>query len=174
MANADNPFGLRSLGFTIEGGCPVVDEFSKDASGGVIFQGDVFAMEADGYITATGLTPGTTLYSGVSLNYSATGVAGTHQAIISPRALFQCQDNNDVDGFALADRGLNANLELNGGSTTTLQSGHELDESTLNASASRDAHVLDKLNVPDNAYGANCRVVIIFNQHRMAPASVGV
>jgi hypothetical protein len=174
MANADHPYGLRSLGFTIEGGCPFVDEFTKLVGyGTAVFPGDAVNQVASGDIEVSA-TPGTDDYTGVALDYGAASTATTHRVIVSPGCLFTCQDNNDTDGFALADRGLNGNIELNAGDATKLLSGHELDESSLNTTVTLDLHCHDKLNVPDNAYGANCRVVVTFNKHRMAPDQVGV
>jgi hypothetical protein len=53
-------------------------------------------------------------------------------------------------------------------------SGHELDESTWDVTATLDVKLLKLLNVPGNAFGPNARVEVMFNKHRMAPASVGV
>lgn len=174
MANVDNPFGLRSLGSTVEGGCPVIAEFTKLVGyGTAIFPGDAVNQVDTGDIQAAA-TPGTTDYSGVALNYGAASTATVHQVIISPGCLYQAQDNDDTDGFALADRGLNGNIELNAGDATKLTSGHELDESSFDVTVSLDLHLWDKLNVPGNAYGSNCRVVVTFNQHRMGAPVVGV
>ena len=75
MANVDNPHGLHSLGRTIDGGCPYIQRLQKDASEGTaIFIGDAVNREADGNIEAASATPGTTLYSGVSLNHGAASV----------------------------------------------------------------------------------------------------
>ena len=168
MANVDNPHGLRSLGRTLEGGQPVLEQFTKDSSEGTaIFAGDAVNRETDGNIEAASATPGSTLYSGVSLNYGAASTETDHLVIISPKAVFEIQDNNDTEGFVTADNGLNSNLELNAGSATTLQSGHELDESTFNTTATLDVHMLKLLAVPGNAYGANARVEVVFNTHRM-------
>lgn len=174
MANRDNPHGLHPLMRTMGGGVPRVDYFAKVVGyGTALFIGDAVFRVADGSIDKSG-TPGTTAYSGVNLNWGAASTATNHVVIISPNALFEAQDNNDSDGTAEADMGLNANLELNAGSATTLISGHEIDESTENTTSTLDVHLLGKLNVPDNAYGGWCRVEIMFNKHRMAPATAGI
>lgn len=175
MANVDNPHGLRPVGRTIDGGFPRIQEFAKDSSeAAAIFIFDAVNREADGNIEANSATPGTTAYTGVSLNYGAAATATTHLVIVSPGCLFEAQDNNDTDGLAAADEGLNINIELNAGSATTLISGHELDESTLNTSNALDLHVLQRLDVPENEYGSYCRMVVMFNKHRYAPAVAGV
>jgi len=165
MANIDNPHGLRPLMRTLRGGCPVVRQYTKDANEGTaIFIHDVVQREADGNIAAGG-TPGTTRYLGVSLNYGAASKQTDHLVIVSPDAIFEAQDNADTDGFAAADMGLNCNLEFNAGDATRLISGHELDESSANTTETLDVKLLDKLDVPDNDFGANCRVQVIFNKH---------
>ena len=173
MANVDNPHGLRPLCRTLGGGEPQVREFAKDSSGGNIFIHDVVNREADGNITAGG-TPGTTTFTGVSLNYSATGVAGTHLVMISPGAEYVAQDNADTDGFAAADLGLNVNFEFNAGDADSFVSGHELDESTVDTTATLDAKMHSLWGDPNNAHGANADIVITFNGHRLANAVAGV
>jgi len=174
MANNDNPHGLRPLGRVIGGGEPEILGFDKDASeAAAIFMWDAVNQEADGNIEANSATPGTTLYTGVSLNYGAASTLTRHLVMVSPNALFEAQDNNDTDGFAAADAGLGCNIELNAGSTTTQVSGHELDESTA-AASSLDVKLLELLDVPDNAYGAFSRWVIQFNKHRFAYGTAGV
>ena len=175
MSNVDNPHGLRPLGWNLGGGPPIIQYFDKDASeGAAIFMFDAVNREADGNIEANSATPGTTNYSGVSLNHGAASTLTSHAVIISPDALYEAQDNADSDGFDAADMGLNVNLELNAGSSTTKQSGHELDESTLNTTDTLDVHVLALLAIPDNAYGSHGRFEIVFNKHRMNPSRVGV
>ncbi len=174
MANVDNPHGLRPLMRTLNGGCPVVRQYIKDsAEATAIFINDVVQRQADGNIAAGG-TPGTTLFLGVALNYGAASQQTDHLVIVSPDAIFEAQDNNDTDGFAAADMGLNCNLEFNAGNAQSYISGHELDESTAGTNASLDVKLLDKLDVPDNEYGPNCRVQVVFNKHLFAKGVAGV
>jgi len=159
---------------TLSGGVPHVQLFKKVVGyGTALFMWDAVFRVADGSVDKSG-TPGTTLYSGVNLNHGAASKATEHLVIVAPDAVFECQDNADTDGFAEADMGLNVNLELNAGSATLLTSGHELDESTVDVTNSLDVHMLQKLDVPDNDYGAHLRVEIVFNKHRMGLVAVGV
>jgi len=175
MANRDNPHGLRPLMRTLSGGNPFVQEMDKDAAEGTaIFQWDAVNREADGNIEAASATPGTTLYSGVSLNYGAASTLTKHLVVVSFDAIFEAQDNGETDGFAAADMGLNVNLELNAGNANTTLSGHELDESTAAVTNTLDVKLLQLLTVPDNAYGAWGRYEVVFNKHRMAPGVAGV
>ena len=174
MANRDNPHGLRPLGRTLGGGCPFLVQFSKAVGyGTAIFRHDAVARAADGSIDKA-ITPGTTLYSGVALDYGAANTATDHLVIIDPTALYEAQDNDDTDGIAAADLGLNANLELNAGNATTKQSGHEIDESTVATTATLDVKLLALYNSADNEHGAWARIEIMFNKHRMNPAVAGV
>jgi hypothetical protein len=175
MPNIDNPHGLRPLGRTMSGGMPRIQAFQKDAAeNAAVFIFDAVNRETDGFIEANSATPGTTLYSGVSLNYGAASTLTDHLVIVSPDAIYDIQDNNDTDGIALGDEGANGNIELNAGSATTLISGHELDESTINTGSGLDLHILERINDPSNAYGAFCRVAVTFNKHRMYGGVAGV
>jgi hypothetical protein len=166
MANIDRPHGLRPLGVTLEGGCPVVLPFTKDASENTaIYIWDIVNMQDDGNIEANSATPGTTRFLGVSLNHGAASTLTTHLVVVSPNALFEAQDNNDTDGIAAADLGLNANVELNAGSTTTLISGHEIDESTAAATGTLDLKLLRLYDAPDNAHGSFARIEVVINKH---------
>ena len=174
MSNRGNPHGLLPTGRTIEGGEPHIEILTKDAAQATaIFTGDVVNREADDNI-APGGTPGTTTYTGVSLSFGAALSLSTHVVVTSPGALFVVQVNNDTDGIAAADPGSNVNFEFNPGSPTTLISGHELDESSINTTASLDAKILRLWDKPDNAYGANGDMVIMFNKHRNVPNVAGV
>lgn len=174
MANRDNPHGLAPLGRNFDGGLPRVQLLAKAVGyGTALFIWDAVFRVADGSIDKTG-TPGTTAYSGVNCTWGAASTATDHVVIVSPSAVFEAQDNDDTDGFAEVDMGLNVNLELNAGSATTKISGHELDESTIGTTDSLDMHMIQKLNVPDNAYGEHVRVEVIFNKHRMAHTVAGV
>lgn len=174
MANRDNPHGLAPLMRTLSGGVPSVREYTKDADGATaIFQNDVVARDDDSFINPGG-TPGTTTPQGVALNYGAGSAITKHLVMDSPDALFEAQDNDDSDGFAEADMGLNCNLVFGAGSTASLISGHELDESEIATTNTYDVHLLRKLDVPDNAYGEHVRVEVVFNKHRLNPGVAGV
>jgi len=175
MANRDNPHGLAPLMRTLNGGCPSVSEYKKDADGATaIFMGDVVARDADSFINPGG-TPGTTTFQGVALNHGAGSSVTRHLVMDSPDAVYEAQDNADSDGLAEADMGLSGNLEFNVGNAYTLISGHEIDENTCaDTTTTLDVHLLRKLDVPDNAYGNHCRVEIIFNKHRLNPGMAGV
>jgi len=176
MANTDNPHGLKCLGRSVGGGYIELDLMQKAVgTAAALFIQDAVARLDTGYLgRSADISPGTTLYDGVNLSYGAASTLTDHLVIVDPFAIFEAQDDADTDGFAFADTGLNCNLVLNAGSAATLLSGHELDEATINTTNTLDVHLLKKLDVPDNAYGEFCRMVITFNKHRRTTGVAGV
>jgi hypothetical protein len=172
MANVNYPHGLRAL-LCLSGG-PIQTEIFKKAAtyATAIFRGDVVNRVADGSIEASA-TPGTTLLTGVALNYGGPSELTEHTVIVGMDTVFEAQGD---DGTALdeADMGLNANLVLNAGNATTKISGHEIDASSKATTATLDVHLLKKLMVPDNDYGEFARIELLINKHRMAQGVAGV
>ncbi len=174
MANPDNAHGLRCIGHMFGVG-PELEQMDKDASGGNIFINDVIVQETDGNITigAAGAA-----VSGVSTNYTATGVAGTHLVIVDPFAIFEAQDNSDTDGFAAADRGGNVDIEFSTPPLTGKVSINELDESTFSTTNTLQLHLRRLYDYRDaagqNAYGAFGRWEVSFNNHRRMTGVVGL
>jgi hypothetical protein len=174
MANRDNPHGLAPLGRNLSGGCLSVQEYTKDASAGTaIFINDAVSIETDGNLIATG-TPGSLWYQGVALNGGPALTLSTHLVIDDPTAIFEAQDNADVDGFAAADRGELLNLELNAGNALSGISGHEIDESAIDEDVQKDVKLLRLLEMPGNDYGSHGRWEIMFNRHFLTPGAVGI
>lgn len=175
MANRDNPHGLAPLMRTLSGGFPSVREYTKDASESTaLFINDVVNREADSFL-ADGGTPNTTTFQGVNLVYGAASTLSKHIIMDSPTALFEAQDNHDSAGLLESQMGLMCDLEFNAGSAVSLVSGHEIDESAAaDTTTDLDVKLLSKLDVVDNAYGPHCRVVVVFNQHRLYPGVAGV
>ncbi|MBM3744173.1 MAG: hypothetical protein FJW34_00075 [Acidobacteria bacterium] len=170
MANVDNPHGLLPL-YSLGGGPWVHEEFSKAVGyGTALYPGDAVARVADNTIE-TPATPGTTRITGVNLNWGAASKATTHLVVVSPDVVFDCQADGSLDE---ADMGLNANLIYNAGDATALKSGHEVNSATEDVTSTLDVHLLKKLAVPGNDYGAYARLEILINKHRMASDAVGV
>jgi hypothetical protein len=170
MANVDFPHGLNPVGRTITGGQPLIQQVPKDASATVVYIHDCVQRDADGYVSAGVATP----IVGVALHYSAATTAENLLVICSPGAIFEAQDNADTDGTAQADIGSNANIEANAGSSTTLISGHELDESSYNTTATLHVHLMELFKDPLNAAGANARVLVCFNAAAYGSQTTGV
>jgi hypothetical protein len=172
MANVDNPHGLSPL-YVLSGG-PVQTELFKKAVGygTAIFRGDAVNRVADGSIEASA-TPGTTLYTGVALDYGAPSKATTHIVIVGMDQVYEAQGDGSGT-LDEADMGLNCNLVLTAGNAATKQSKHQLAESTKQTTSTLDVHLLKALATPDNAYGANARIEFLFNKHRLAMGVAGV
>src|SRR6267154_1862909 len=179
MANVNHPHGLRPVMRTLGGGFPFVSELKKLVGATkAVFMWDVVARIAGGSIDVAGnLTPGTTIWSGVALNFGAAATATSHLVIVSPLALYEAQDNDTVTGLIETDMGLNANIIATAGDATLKLSKHQIDRSTKNTTSTLDLHLLQKYttvlgdSAESNDYGPNCRVEVIFNAHRMG--SVG-
>ena len=175
MANVDNPHGLNPLMKNNVGGCVrgrIIPKLVGEST--AIFRNDAVAVTAEGGIEAGG-TPGTTLWAGVSTNYGAASALTYHAVIEDPTALFEAQDDGDGSTFAnIADHNLNANLIIGTGNTTTFISGNEIDISTKATTSSLDMKLLKLLEVENNNYGANARIVCMFNAHQKNPATAGI
>lgn len=126
---------------------------------------------------ASGITPGTTRYRGVALNFSLASVLAslaTFNPILvvdSPSALFEVQGDGSGSGgnvISAATMGFNANLNVAsvaGGGVTRDNSGVQLTESTIAVTSSLDVRINKLYDDPTNAYGVNARVEVLFNKH---------
>jgi hypothetical protein len=172
MANNNNPHGLMSLGLTLGGGAIFIEEFQKAVGyATALFRQDAVNRVSGGAIEASA-TPGTTLYSGVVMNRGAASTASSHAVIVNPDALYEAQCG--VAGLLVTDMGVNANLLLSAGNATTGASGHIINTTGIAVTATLDVKLLQLFNISGNAYGPYARIEVMFNKHRMAPASVGV
>jgi hypothetical protein len=171
MPNVDNPHGLRPTMRNFHGGPVETKEMYKPSSSGTaIFRNDAVCVSTGGQIIAGR----STAFCGVSLDYGALSTLTPHKVIVSPAAVFEAQDNNDTDGIAAANIGKNADIEANAGNASTLVSGHEIDESTINTNNTLDVMILGLHESPDNDYGSYCRVEVMFNRHFFNPVRTGV
>ncbi len=182
MPNVDNPHGFRPLCRNVYGGASKTMPAHKlAANDAAIFIHDAVAKVTAGIkktpcvtAKAASVTPGTTPIVGVALNYGAALTATDHLLIPATGEVFECQDNNDTDGVSAGNINCNANIELNAGSALTQISGHELDESTIAATATLDVHILGLLDTPNNDFGSFARVMITFSRPANADQSLGV
>jgi hypothetical protein len=173
MANQDNPHGLLAL-YVLSGGPIQTDEFNKLVGlNSVLYPGDVVAQVDSGRDISVPATPGTTLITGVNLNYAAALTASVHTVIVGLDTVFEAQGDNGT-ALDLADMGLNCNLIYNAGNATSKKSGHEIDASEKATNAAYDVKLLKKLAVPDNEYGEFARIEILINKSRLAQGAAGV
>lgn len=189
MANVNNPYGLRPQMRTQSGGQP-------ETQGYQVSSGYAFAIykwdpvtELAGVINgpASGITPGTTRYLGVALNWIAasTGAGpitnptgfpnGPLLVMVDPGALYNAQGDGSGSGsnvISAATMGYNANLNVAsvaGGGVTRDNSGVQITESTIATTSTLDVKITQLVYDPTNAYGVNGRVELRFNKHLRNP-----
>lgn len=171
MSNVNNPYGLKPLMRTIDGGAPQTEAWTKQASyAAAIFKWDPVTLLA-GYLNgpASGLTAGTTRLLGVALNWAAASTLSTHLVMTSPHAVFDAQgDGSSAGNMVAAKMGYNANLNYGGtagGGVTRDNSGVQITESTIATTSTLDVRLLNLLQDPTNAFGANARIELYINKH---------
>jgi hypothetical protein len=153
MPNTDWPSGFRPAK-TKHGGVVAQNRWESDGSA-IIYPGDLVKKDGSGKIltiTAAGDNP--------------IGVAATYAAATASAEVFVYDDlTNTVfivqaDGSDLSDDTSNGNyfdVTITTGDTTTLRSKHELDS---DASAEDTLKLIDIVDRPDNAWGANVEVYV--------------
>ena len=181
MPNVNNPYGFLPIGRTSEGGILRLHRDMVKAAGyaPAMYPGDIVHRVADGTIESNSFTPGTTLVSGVNISYGAGSTLTRHDVVISASALYEAQDDGaGAVGIVAADLGLNANAVVgapSGAAVTARKSAHQIGVASKAITGTLDMHLLEHVADPTNDTAApNARVIVIFNKHRMAPATVGV
>jgi hypothetical protein len=184
MANLNAPFGLRPTGRNKNGGPVELNPYTKAASeGNAIYQWDAVTVDVNNRISAN-ITPGTSYYAGVALNYAAASVLSQHMLMDQDDALFEIQADgtlNEASGI-----GMNANISTStAGSSATKISGQALSASSLATTNTLDLKVVQKGReaVPNanntvagvvygtyigNDFGSYAKVLVVFNKHRYA------
>lgn len=169
MANVNNPHGLRPL-MRSWGGGPLEAAKLLKAVGyaAALFRWDPVTQLA-GYLNgpASGITPGTTYYRGVTLNPGAASTATEHQVIVNPWALFDVQeDNSGAANVVQAKMNYNANLTTTAGGTPTADNSNvALSGTSIAVTATLDVRITALLEAEDNALGAYARLEVRFNKH---------
>lgn len=171
MANVDNPHGLRPLMRTISGGAPQLNPYTKAAAyGQAVYRWDPVTQLA-GVINgpASGITPGTTLYLGVSMEWSAASVLRELLVMDDRHAVYDVQEDNSGAANAVAAKmGYNANLTTTAGGTPTRDNSNvELSGTSIAVTGTLDVRILRLVNdaTITNNYGAWARLEVVFNKH---------
>ena len=188
MANVDKAFGLRPLGNLSGTGSQKQYGYEiADNQSGAIFQGDLVTLK-DGYIlqfdpsthtAAVGVFNGCNYIDPTTgkptwSNYYPGSVNITQGKIIAevlddPNQMFLIQNDGDS---AATNYGLNADVVVGTGSTTTGVSAMELDTSTIATTAALNVKIIGLWDVPNNAVGTNAVVVVKINEHLYGSAGV--
>jgi hypothetical protein len=179
MANGDTAFGLmpvRMMDGSPYNGC--VDMFYIPASDGTAyFIGD--PVKPSGSADAAGVmgialcaagdpilgsVVGFTDKASMELGYRAASTASYALVAHGQDLLFEIQEDSDGGALAATDIGLNAAIVVAAGSTFTRRSGVELDTSTKNTTATLALRIRGLAQRPDNAIGANAKVLVSLNE----------
>lgn len=194
MANADAPFGLRPVrylsGAPYNGAANTYFVPASDTSN-AIFIGSLVRLtggaDADGIPVVTGnvasgnpvvgVVVGVMPVTAESTIYRANSTARYLMVADDPNLVFAVQE--DSDGGALAATAAGATCMLVGftaGSTITGLSSIELDSSNVSETSDTDddVRIIQAVQSPDNAIGANARWLVRLNVHQYVNAAVGV
>ncbi len=179
MSNVNHPFGLKPLMRGLNGGCPTLEPYIKEVGYAYpIYRFDP-VTELAGVLNgpANGITPGTTRYRGVSMDFSLASVAAggvdTSPAMLvmdAKDAVFEAQeDNSGGANVVQAKMGYQANLTTTAGDATLKQSKVQISGTSINTTSSLDVRLLRLVADPTNAYGAFGRIELVFNKHQGTP-----
>lgn len=192
MANINAPFGFRPLMTCLSGAPPALRQYGKPASdANAIFINDLvkkvasstpdpvgaLAVPMPNVQTAYQGTPGTTLWVGASLDFGAASKATPHYVVDEVSALYaaQCANVGPTSITVAAHVGKNANISIAvAGSSLSKQSGLQVDDSTIAATATLDVKILGVFNVSPNAEGNFAIVEVMINKHLYAQGAAGV
>ena len=187
MPNTSRIFGLRPVkhlnGSAWNGQYNLYHVPASDST--AIFAGDLVKLagsaSTDGYATVAQAAAGNASIGVVvgfvvdpaDLNrpssYRAASTARYVMVADAPDTVFEVQEDAVGGALAVGDIGLNADVIVGAGSTTTGQSGMQLDTSTKNTTATLQLKILGFVNRVDNDIGAaNSKVLVTINNHQLA------
>lgn len=186
MANSDTAFGLkpvRMLDGSPFNGC--IDMFHVPSSNSTaLFVGDPVkpsgSADAAGVMSVTHCAAGDPILGAVvgfadvasmELGYGAASTVRYPLVAHGQDILFEIQEDSDGGALAADDIGLNAAIVVAAGSTFRRLSGVELDTSTKNTTATLGLRIRGLSQRPDNAIGANAKVLVSINEAFDTPAT---
>lgn len=192
MANRDAPFGLRPVNLD---GKPYVAQanlyYVASGESNNLFIGDPVKIagsaDANGIPSVARAAAGDPIV-GVVIGVQSTKDSPLHTDSIyrpastayyvlvadDPDQFFAIQEDSDSATLAATDVGLNANIVIGAGSTTTGLSGVELDSDTADTTNSLDFQIVRLLQAPDNAIGDNAVWIVKPNTHHRAHGTTGL
>jgi hypothetical protein len=179
MANGDTAFGLkpvRMLDGSPFNGC--VDVFYAPSTyATALFVGDPVkpagSADSGGIMSVAACAAGDPILGAVvgfqdvasmELGYGAASTARYPLVAHGQDILFEIQEDSDGGALAADDIGLNAAIIVAAGSTFRKLSGVELDTSTKNTTATLALRIRGLSQRPDNAIGANAKVLVSLNE----------
>lgn len=172
MANKDFPRGFWPYAHLCGGEIRTM-EFTL-TTGATVYKGDVLKIVAGGTVEVAAADIGLAAI-GVAADYvDDSASAGGKKVLVyaDPYIIFGCQMDDAGTASTAADVGQTANHLAGSGSSTTKLSGHELDMSDIGTGA--QFKILGLIPEPNNDWGANCDVMVVFNEHLFKAAVAGV
>ena len=157
MANVDTPIGAFAAKHQ-EGGNIRLSQWKAGAE---VFIGAFVAEVSDGDIAEAAANAD---LMGVSGSYAAANEADLW-VYDDPRIIFMCQSSGVV---AQIDQNSSADIIAGSGSTVTFRSAHEV-SATAGTGLGEQLIILDKVDRPDNDWGANVDLLVIIYEHIRAP-----
>lgn len=181
MANADNPNGFRPVRYL--SGAPYNGACNKYVAAENLFLGDLVELtgaDGDGYPTV-GRSEAGDAHVGAVVGWdavpSANGSATLENLYCASGAVVYIADDPSLvfeaqqAGTDLVDAsiGLNAEIVVAAGSTTTGKSNMEIDSTTGATTNTLSLQLVGKVDRPDNSFGAttdtNSRLLVRINTH---------
>jgi hypothetical protein len=192
MANADSPFGLKPVrhrnGAPYTGAARVYSVAAGD--GTAIYVGDLVTaagtsqtingvIYADVVQSATGgvfqgVVVGVLPVTQDSLKYRAASTQRLLLVADDPELLFEIQEVSGGTALTANDIGLNADIVVAAGSTTTGLSGIELNNATEATTNTLDVKIIGFVNREGNEIGEHAKWLVALNRHRHANQVAGV
>lgn len=178
MANKNNPHGLQPIETTHGGPMTTMPYPTVSGYATKLYAFDAVMQATDGNINRFG-TPGTDRLSGVIAHTRPASVDLEVLVYDDPNIIFEIQDDGSAGpvsgvGFQKTERGLNANIVKGAGDSIRDISTDQLDATSGAVSGALDLRMLGKVDDPSNAYGANCRIRVLINKHRMNRETAGI
>lgn len=188
MANPGNTscFGFRPI--IRMGGAPFsVTEYGKAAADanaiyafdlvGHLTGGTPFPMPENGNFNlsriqdGSQLTPGTSLWLGASLTYGAASTGTVHPVTDEIDVVYMARCYGSVGATTATGAGLNANVKLVTGSSTTKMSLSGVDDSGIATTSSLDLRIQKISTISPNLEGVNAVVEVTINKHALGQAT---
>jgi hypothetical protein len=140
-------------------------KYKAASSNTQICPGDAVVEDVNGQIeTGDCVTPGESLYAGVSLNYGPANTETWHIIAVDPHTIYDCTSTEDDESLATKQRGKYGNLEL--GISETRQSQHKLDGSSVSANPEKDLLITGASPFPLEK--GSRRIQVMINKHANA------
>jgi hypothetical protein len=192
MANVDTPFGLRPVrhisGTPYTGSANVYTTASGDGTAiyvgdPVILSGTAQTINGVTYADVDQAATGDVIVGVVvavlpdtrdSLIYRAASTVRRLLVADDRDLLFEIQEVSGGTALTTAAIGLNANFVVGTGSTTTGQSGVELNNATEATTNTLDLQIVGLVNKEDNAAGEHAKWLVRINRHQYSNQVAGI